>query len=475
MHPTFRPNSGHMRPQSYPCHENGVRPERRSQFSGIEGEVRRDGEENVDTNFDYLIQRYPSVKVADSKKLVTRWTLDRGKSLVYFNRDLRCGRKLILQIESVVPGPEFGLVFGVTTCGPSQVVTHPYHLVDYCRPEYDCCGYSNWLKLYRFDRIGSWVSIERVYDGFIRISFNGRFTKDMIDHPERGFGRSRTYPFIMLTGCVSSVRILSSPPSTRPQIPRPALAPVPFPGPRQMDQSFPIDAWISNRNVTFDGMVMRRGSSIGGNRNYIFSSRGFGIGKTISFQVKETDNQCPGTITFGVTTHSPESVTLENLPINSNELMTNRFSRNWYLSQDIIESIRMRQSLSLRRTPEGFTVKTGFKKIRYLFYVDPNLTVYPFFNFNGAVRSIELVSNSVAAFNMTTLGHELQQVASQNSTSSSQGKCVICLDEKADHMATPCKHVAFCQSCSTHTMSSGDRKCPLCRTAIESITKIFLA
>ena len=394
--------------------------------------------------------------------------------------DLRCGRKLILRVESVEPGPDFGMIFGVTTCGPSQVFQFPYHLVDFCKPDYDCCGISVWMKLRSCDRVGSCIVIERVFDGFIRFTFDGRYKRDMSDPPERGFGRSRAHPFLMLTGSVSSVRILSAVPADRPHFGRPPAAPFQIAGLRlcPQDNSFSTESWIANRNVTVNGPVLRRGCATGPNRNYIFSSKVFAVGKTIHFQVREADSLFPGTITFGVTTYTPDSVTLESLPINSSELTTNRFSRNWYLSQDIIECIRLKQCLSLRRTPQGFTLKTGFKQIRYLFYVDPLLTVYPFFNFNGAIRSIELVSNSAAAFSMTSIGNELQSASqSHNSTAStsSQGKCVICLDERANHMAVPCNHVAFCQSCSTQAMTHSDRKCPLCRKDIERISKIFLA
>lgn len=433
--------------------------------------------EEADTKFEFQYLRYPSVKVAESKKLVTRWTSNNGKSLVYFNRDLRVGRKLILQIESVSPGPEYGLAFGVTSCCPSQVYNHPYHLVDFCRPEYDCCGISLWMKLHRWNRNRSWVAIERVYDGFIRFTFDGRFKKDMYDPPERGFGRCRSYPFLMLTGCVSAVRILSVAPAVRQPLSLPPQPSVPGLNLRPLDTSYPIDTWISNRNVALENGNHLKRKTTTGCRNYIFNSRAFEIGKSINLQVKEIDPLVPGTITFGVTTYAPESVSFNNLPTNSNELITNRFSKNWYLSQDIIESIRTRQSLSLKRTVDGFTVKTGFKQIRYLFYVDPLLTVYPFFNFNGSVRSIEIVTNSFATFNMTAMARELQSPTRPPPPlpSSSEGKCVICLDAKADHMVSPCKHVALCQSCSAQTMTQSERKCPLCRKTIEIITKIFLA
>ena len=431
--------------------------------------------DEADTTFFFQSLRSPSVKVADGRKLATRWTTKRGKSLVYLDRDLRCGRKLILQVESAIPGWDYGLIFGVTSCGPSEVRQHAYHLVDSCRPEYDCCGHSSWLKLRHLLQAGSFVEIERVFDGFIRLTIDGILKKDMDDPPERGFGRSRTYPFLVMTGAVASVRIIPSVPTTRNQRPR-----APWFGQRlpPQDHVFSVDSWISNGNVSSKEGILTRGSRPGANRYYIFSNSAFIVGKALNFKIRQVDSNVPGTLTFGVTTYTPSSVTLENLPINSSELMTNRFCRNWYLSQDIIETGRATQGVSLKRTPQGFTLKTGFKQIRYLFYVDPLLTVYPFFNFNGGVRSIELVRNSTALFNMSSMASELQSRQSSGrsiGSSAPEGKCVICLEDRADHMVVPCNHVAFCQSCAAPAMNRDERRCPLCRKNIERIIKIFLA
>lgn len=481
MQPAYRRSAGHAQGRGPCAGRSRVPADRPVPHQQPDRQTVANEAGGDDTGFDFHFLRYPSVKITDSKKVAMRWTNQNGKSLVYFNRDLRCGRKLILKVESVDQGPDFGLIFGVTTCGSSQVFDFPYHLVDYCRPEYDCCGHSVWMKLRHFSRVGSYVVIERLYDAFIQFTFDGRFKKDMCDPPERGFGRSRAYPFLMLTGSVTSVRILPAVPSERPFYNRPAAVPLNIAGLRlsPQDHSYTTSDWIGNRNVSVNGLVLRRGCATGANRNYVFSSRAFAVGKTIQFQIRETDSLFPGTITFGVTTYAPDCVSLDSLPINSSELTTNRFSKNWYLSQDIIENTHLKQCLSVRRMPEGFTIKTGFKQIRYLFYVDPLLTVYPFFNFNGAIRSIELISNSTAAFNRTAVGNELRSAASHSqnnsSSTSSQGKCVICLDERADHMAVPCNHVAFCQSCSTQSMTHSDRKCPLCRKDIDRISKIFLA
>lgn len=41
-------------------------------------------------------------------------------------------------------------------------------------------------------------------------------------------------------------------------------------------------------------------------------------------------------------------------------------------------------------------------------------------------------------------------------------ECLVCLTDRKDTLARPCKHVTLCNACARVVMM-GDRKCPLCR------------
>jgi E3 ubiquitin-protein ligase MGRN1 len=41
-------------------------------------------------------------------------------------------------------------------------------------------------------------------------------------------------------------------------------------------------------------------------------------------------------------------------------------------------------------------------------------------------------------------------------------ECVICLTDRKDTLARPCKHVTMCNACAKVVMRT-DHKCPLCR------------
>ncbi|KAF7361250.1 RING-finger domain-containing protein [Mycena sanguinolenta] len=52
------------------------------------------------------------------------------------------------------------------------------------------------------------------------------------------------------------------------------------------------------------------------------------------------------------------------------------------------------------------------------------------------------------------------------------GLCVICQDEEATMAGVDCGHLAMCRECSDQIMR-GSRECPLCRTRIARLIRIF--
>jgi hypothetical protein len=48
-------------------------------------------------------------------------------------------------------------------------------------------------------------------------------------------------------------------------------------------------------------------------------------------------------------------------------------------------------------------------------------------------------------------------------------ECSICLDNRKNMMCYPCRHVCMCRECSQNI-----KKCPLCRTNIESLIEVYI-
>jgi hypothetical protein len=64
-----------------------------------------------------------------------------------------------------------------------------------------------------------------------------------------------------------------------------------------------------------------------------------------------------------------------------------------------------------------------------------------------------------------------------------ENACVVCLSSKSRCLISPCKHCCLCIKCGVELASGpghiqlkevGDVSCPLCRTKIKSIKKIFV-
>jgi interleukin-1 receptor-associated kinase 4 len=51
--------------------------------------------------------------------------------------------------------------------------------------------------------------------------------------------------------------------------------------------------------------------------------------------------------------------------------------------------------------------------------------------------------------------------------------CAICLDEPADHLVTPCGHQCGCEGCLTEIQQSNMPNCPICRTRISTVQRVF--
>lgn len=57
-----------------------------------------------------------------------------------------------------------------------------------------------------------------------------------------------------------------------------------------------------------------------------------------------------------------------------------------------------------------------------------------------------------------------------------QTECVVCMVEEVTTLLAPCGHVCMCSACA-HTVlaaSDGERRCPLCRVAVQSSYRAYL-
>uniref|UniRef100_A0A6B2LQ64 RING-type domain-containing protein n=1 Tax=Arcella intermedia TaxID=1963864 RepID=A0A6B2LQ64_9EUKA len=51
--------------------------------------------------------------------------------------------------------------------------------------------------------------------------------------------------------------------------------------------------------------------------------------------------------------------------------------------------------------------------------------------------------------------------------------CVICLDEKREHVLVPCGHLCICSSCSGPFSKTQPHICPVCRAPFTATYKVY--
>ena len=52
-------------------------------------------------------------------------------------------------------------------------------------------------------------------------------------------------------------------------------------------------------------------------------------------------------------------------------------------------------------------------------------------------------------------------------------QCVVCMDERKQHVMMPCMHVCVCSTCAQRLLDAQTPHCPVCRTPVESTTCSF--
>jgi len=78
--------------------------------------------------------------------------------------------------------------------------------------------------------------------------------------------------------------------------------------------------------------------------------------------------------------------------------------------------------------------------------------------------------------------HGLTIETFENMATESSNECVVCCEEKADHIILPCGHMCLCETCKEEFKPAKKRgsgsvdattTCPKCRAEIEKIQKVF--
>lgn len=76
--------------------------------------------------------RNDSIKIENRNRLARRITAGVDGRIVYLDRPLALGVKLIIKIEQMTTASPIGLLFGVTSCSVQQIRENDCHVVHMC-------------------------------------------------------------------------------------------------------------------------------------------------------------------------------------------------------------------------------------------------------------------------------------------------------------------------------------------------------
>ena len=165
------------------------------------------------SNLSFLLPPYrnDSMRLQDNNKTARRVTAGVDGRIVYLNKPLELGVKLIIKIEQVLTQSPIGMVFGVTSCSLQKIRELDCHVLSMCSSS-SCNGQSIHFPVQDCQQAGGIIVFERMPRGVIQVTSGANVRNtSFIPFPS-------AIPFFMLTGCVDAIRIFSDPsslPNTR--------------------------------------------------------------------------------------------------------------------------------------------------------------------------------------------------------------------------------------------------------------------
>lgn len=157
--------------------------------------------------FEFLPLKYQYVTLSSKNTIATRAKC--ANNVIFFNRPIKLGEKLVLKVLKKDADPTSSFLLGMTTCGLQKIESVPGHLVEFCKPFFKCGGYSIHNHVNYANSVGDIVEVERLKtDGSLRVRTNGRQSgiRDMTDGAR--FKTARAVPFINLNLGVSCLQII---------------------------------------------------------------------------------------------------------------------------------------------------------------------------------------------------------------------------------------------------------------------------
>ena len=245
-----------------------------------------------------------NIEIKEKNRLVVRKTYSPEQlNAVYFSRELSTDRRLAIQVErlsSTIPTTNCFNI-GITTCDPDTVKRFDCHGYRTCWVKSECGGLSTSFSIFKCknnSQPGTIVTLER-RDSSVLVGAGDWFRTQLTDNMSLFKDRS-VYPFIVLNGSVSSIKIIEDPErfsAPLPVIPRPLVpvtnqngdgAPIPVPAVAPVISQFVVPALaLSNMQLTNNKRTVTR-VDVKGSR-IVFLNHPLEIGQEFAMRVEKSD------------------------------------------------------------------------------------------------------------------------------------------------------------------------------------------
>jgi hypothetical protein len=166
---------------------------------------------------------YPEILVDEDAKTIERLPgTNGGKGIAYCQEPLTQDNRLVLRVDKINPDPIIHILneedlhcmkIGLTDCDASSLEEYPFHLMEACKPDYDCNGHSITVTIMEVKNEGDEVVFDRMAGGVYRVQVNGTTVFHLQD-PHNSIMKTRSnlvYPFVMLSGSVEKVALIGRP------------------------------------------------------------------------------------------------------------------------------------------------------------------------------------------------------------------------------------------------------------------------
>ena len=231
-------------------------------------------------------------------------------------------------------------------------------------------------------------------------------------------------------------------------------------------------------------------------QGYVFTRYNITPGERLVIQVLQTEDSYIGSLAFGLTNCSPDSIRVEDLPEDS-DLLLDR-SEYWVVSKDVANCPSIGDELSFTVKADGsveFVRNNGIPSV--FMHVDVTQQLWAFWDIYGHTSRIRILGATNQSFSRlpnvqnppsptsssvrqsTSTGQLVsvepaQEATDALNTSQNTSECLICYEKSVDCVIYTCGHMCMCYECALQQWRGrGGGFCPICRLPIRDVIKTF--